>query len=223
MSSALTVQYKKLLRHHGPQHWWPITTVEGARRPPPKPLTDAAAFEIAVGAILTQNTAWTNVVKALMNLKRARLLNVKAILNTPTARLAKLIKPSGYYRQKAKKLKALCAWLNREGGSLKRWSGRTPLAEARTELLTVHGIGPETADSILLYACGRTTFVIDAYTKRFASTFGIKFKQYEEYQRYFEARLPRSTKLYQEFHALIVAWGKHQPPHTPSLAWPTRP
>ncbi len=200
-----------MLRRFGPQHWWPITTIEGMRRPPPEPVTDAAAFEIAVGAILTQNTAWTNVVKVLVNLKRARLLKAHAILKTHNAQLAKLIRPSGYYRQKANKLKSFCAWLNKQGGSLRRWSKRTPQSKARVELLKIHGIGPETADSILLYACDRPIFVIDAYTKRFAATLGIKFKQYEEYQRYFEARLPRSVKLYQEFHALIVAWGKTTP------------
>lgn len=208
MNASLVVQYRKLLRRHGRQHWWPITTIEGARRPPPRPLTDAAAFEIAAGAILTQNTAWTNVVKALVNLKKARLTKADSILKTSNARLAKLIRPSGYYRQKAKKLKAFYAWLKKQGGSLRRWSKRIPLTEARIELLTINGIGPETADEILLYACGRPTFVIDAYTKRFTASLGIKFKRYEEYQRYFEARLPRSTKLYQEFHALIVAWGK---------------
>ncbi len=120
----------------GPQHWWPAKT----------------QFEIVVGAILTQNTSWSNVEKAIANLRAARMLRPEAILNVPMARLARLIRPSGYFRQKAKKLKAFCSFLEAEyRGSLAKMF-RTPTAELREKLLGVFGIGPETADSILLYA-----------------------------------------------------------------------
>lgn len=180
-------------------------------------MTERAAFEIAVGAILTQNTAWTNVEKALVNLKRAKKLSVQGILTSSTRTLAQLIRPSGYFRQKAKKLKAFAVWLDSRGGSLLRWSkgarvgartGESALGALRDELLGVHGIGPETADCILLYACGKPSFVIDAYTKRLCASFGVRFRTYSEYQRFFVRALPKSVRVYQEFHALIVMWGK---------------
>jgi len=137
----------------GPQHWWPSSKSGGP-------------FEVIVGAILTQSTAWTNVERAVANLRRERLLTPRAIARVPLARLARLVRPSGYFNQKARKLRAFVRFLRREyGGSLARMF-RTPTAELREKLLAVHGIGPETADSILLYAGNHPVFVVDAYTRR---------------------------------------------------------
>ncbi len=173
-------------------------------------MTERAAFEIAIGAILTQSTSWKNVELAIGNLKRARVLRPTGIARLPLATLTRLIRPSGYYQQKAKKLKAFAAWLNDHGGRLLVWSSKRTLREARTELLTVHGIGPETADSILLYACSKPTFVVDAYTKRFLTAHGRHATSYDAVKRYFTERLPRSAHIYQEYHALIVRWGKEK-------------
>jgi endonuclease-3 related protein len=179
----------------GPQHWWP------ARTP----------FEVIVGAILTQNTAWTNVEKAIANLRRERLLTPRALARVPVQRLARLVRPSGYFRQKAKKLKAFVQFLRREyGGSLERMF-RTPTLELREELLGVHGIGPETADSILLYAGNHPVFVVDAYTKRILMRHGLAKEKhgYEELRARFEGNLPREAPLFNEYHGLIVHVGKH--------------
>lgn len=206
---ALRSIYRRLAQTYGAQHWWPITTVDGRRLPPPARMTERAAFEIAVGAILTQNTSWTNAEKALINLKRSRLLSARALSTAPARRIASLIYPSGYFRQKTKKLRAFSRWVVAKKG-LRRWAQGRPLFTLRSELLSLHGIGPETADSILLYACGKPVFVIDAYTKRLCGQHGIQFQSYDAYQRFFEERLPRSVPLFQEFHALIVRWGKQQ-------------
>src|SRR5262249_22813805 len=134
----------------GPQHWWP-----GRSR-----------FEIIVGAILTQNTSWKNVEAAIRNLRAKRLLRPEALQKTPIAKLAQLIRPSGYFRQKTKKVRAFTSFLSKTyGGSLSRMF-RTPTAILREQLLSIHGIGPETADSILLYAGAHPVFVIDAYSRR---------------------------------------------------------
>src|SRR5438128_11315785 len=134
----------------GPMHWWAAKT----------------PFEVIGGAILTQNTAWINVERAIANLRRERMLTPRAIETAPAGRLAGLVRSSGYFRQKAKKLKAFVRFLRQDfGGSLKRMF-RTPTAELRERLLAVHGIGPETADSILLYAARHPLFVVDAYTQR---------------------------------------------------------
>lgn len=149
----LRAYYDTLFAALGPQRWWPSSKSGGP-------------FEIILGAILTQNTAWTNVERAITNLRRARLLTPRAIERIPLRRLARLIRPSGYFRQKAKKLKAFVRFLrDAYGGSLARMF-RTPTAELRAQLLAVHGIGPETADSILLYAGRHPVFVVDAYTRR---------------------------------------------------------
>lgn len=202
--------YQQLSKTYGYQHWWPITTVRGERRPSPRPMTSLAAFEICVGAILTQNTAWTNVVKALANLKRARVLTPHSISNLSINSLSHLIRPSGFFRQKAHRLMIFSRWLLKQGGSFVSCAKRAPPKKARTDLLALHGIGPETADSMLLYAGGRPTFVIDAYTKSFCAHYGVHFRSYDDYQKYFMDRLPRSVKLFQEYHALIVAWGKER-------------
>jgi len=187
--------YAAMSRALGPMSWWP------ARTP----------FEVIVGAILTQNTAWTNVERAIENLRRTRLLTISAIERVPTARLAKLIRPSGYFRQKAKKLKAFARFLRQEyGGSLTRMFA-TPTAELRENLLAVHGIGPETTDSILLYAGNLAVFVVDAYTRRILTRHGLAEEKagYDEVRGFFEANLPYDAQLYNEYHALIVNTGKN--------------
>jgi endonuclease III related protein len=179
----------------GPQHWWP------ARTP----------FEVVVGAILTQNTAWENVEPAIAALRRERLLTPAAIERAPVGRLARLVRSTGYFRQKARKLKAFVRFLRaRYGGSLARMF-RTPTAELRAELLAVHGIGPETADSILLYAGGHAAFVVDAYTRRILERHGLARggESYEQVRELFEASLPRDAALFNEFHAQLVHVGKH--------------
>jgi endonuclease III related protein len=179
----------------GPMHWWP------ARTP----------FEVIVGAILTQSTSWTNVERAIENLRDARKLNPAAITALRLDRLAELIRPSGYFRQKAIKLKAFVRFLNREfEGSLKKMFA-IPTPELRMRLLAVHGIGPETADSILLYSGNHPVFVVDAYTHRILERHGITSgaRDYEGVRALFENTLPRDARLYNEFHALIVNTGKH--------------
>lgn len=186
--------YETLLEALGPQAWWP------ARSP----------FEVIVGAILTQNTSWTNVERAIGNLRDANLLTPKALLRSPTARLARLIRPSGYFRQKAKKLKSFARFLRDDyGGSLARMF-RTPTTQLRDKLLAVHGIGPETADSILLYAGQHPVFVVDAYTRRLLERHGHAQagESYQSIQDRFHERLPRRVSLFNEYHALIVRAGK---------------
>jgi endonuclease-3 related protein len=179
----------------GPMHWWPAQT----------------PFEVIVGAILTQSTAWGNVERAIANLRSAGMLTPSAMLRVPTARLAALVRPSGYFRQKAKKLKAFVRFLQTEyAGSLKRMF-LTPTMELREKLLSVHGIGPETADSILLYAGNHPVFVVDAYTHRIFGRHGITDGKpdYETVRGLVEASMPRRAELFNEFHALIVNTGKN--------------
>lgn len=194
-SPPLMPVFRELHRAFGPQHWWPGRT----------------RIEIIVGAILTQNTAWANVEKAVVRLRRARALNVRALHGASLARLADWIRPAGYFRVKARRLRSFTTFLTRRhGGDLRRlFRLRTPVL--REELLAVHGVGPETADSILLYAAGRPIFVVDAYTRRFMMRHGwIGTKAgYEDIARVFTAGLPRSVRLYNEYHALIVALGKN--------------
>ena len=199
-SRDLPIYFETLSGALGPMHWWP------ARSP----------FEVIVGAILTQNTAWSNVERAIANLRRERLLTPSAIDRVPQARLARLIRSSGYFRQKAKKLKAFVQFLREEhGGSLQRMF-RLPTSALREQLLAVHGIGRETADSILLYAGGHPTFVVDAYTHRILERHGLRPENssrrkssYEDVRTMFESSLPRQTQLYNEFHAYIVHVGKN--------------
>jgi endonuclease-3 related protein len=193
--SSLQNYFNALYNAHGSQHWWP-----GRSR-----------FEVIVGAILTQNTSWTNVEAAIANLRKARRLTPSAMRAVSPAKLASLIRPSGYFRQKAKKLKTFLAFLFAEhGGSLSRMF-RTPTTVLREQLLAVHGIGPETADSILLYAGDHPVFVIDAYTRRILERHGLATQQqsYEQLRSLFETTLPRDAQLFNEYHALIVHTGKH--------------
>lgn len=179
----------------GPMGWWPAQT----------------PFEVIVGAILTQSTAWGNVERAIANLRSARMLTPAAMFQVRTSRLAELVRPSGYFRQKAKKLKAFVRFLQTEyGGSLKRMF-RTPTLELRKKLLSVHGIGPETADSILLYAGNHPVFVVDAYTHRIFGRHGITEGKpdYEGVRALIETSIPQQPELFNEFHALIVNTGKN--------------
>lgn len=187
--------FNSLLTSLGPQHWWPGKT----------------QFEIIAGAILTQNTAWTNVERAIANLRGAGLLSPAAIEKFPLRRLARLIRPSGYFRQKARKLKAFCQFLRVEyGGSLKRMF-ETPTLVLREKLLGVFGLGPETADSILLYAGGHGVFVVDAYTKRILLRHGWTQDKsgYDDVRWMFERQFPGNVERFNEFHALIVTTGKN--------------
>lgn len=189
--------YKNLRKIYGRQNWWPVDYNK-----------TNPAFEISVGAILTQNTSWNNVKKALKCLHDKRLLSAKAVITCPDAKLEQCIRPSGYYKQKTKKLKVFCLWLM-DGymGNLKKFFKKS-LSKAREELLQIWGIGPETADSILLYAGHKPVFVVDAYTGRLCAYLGRKFKTYDSCQKFFESKLPKSAKLFNEYHALIVASGK---------------
>ena len=186
--------YNALYKHFGPQDWWPGET----------------AFEVAVGAILTQNTNWGNVEKAIHNLKKAKALKAKALNEMSHEELASLIKPAGYFNIKAKRLKHFIAFLsNHYKGSMKRLAAKE-MAGLREELLSVNGIGPETADSILLYALEKPVFVIDAYTKRMLHRHGLinEKVEYHEMQELFQRNLKNDIELFNEYHALIVMLGK---------------
>jgi endonuclease-3 related protein len=194
-SPFLREYFRALFRTYGPQKWWPGRT----------------RFEIIVSAILTQNTSWTNVERALRLMRRERLLTPAAIIEISTEKLASLIRSSGYFRQKARKLKEFVAFLQTQhGGSLNKLF-RTPTAALRQQLLTVHGIGPETADSILLYAGNHPVFVVDAYTRRIMERHELVHPKstYEEIRELVEKSLPCEVAVFNEFHALIVHVGKN--------------
>lgn len=188
--------FQRLFAFFGPQHWWPGET----------------PFEVAVGAILTQNTNWGNVEKAIANLKREGALDPASIHEMPVARLASLIRPSGYFNVKARRLKAFMDFLmDGHSGSMGRMKRRSA-ASLRESLLAVDGIGPETADSIILYALGKPVFVIDAYTRRVLSRHGL-MDHGEPYGRFQEAfhscyGTGGNAAFFNEYHALFVAVGK---------------
>ncbi len=204
--------YEKLLKLYGPQGWWPLLGCKGIN--PTKtgavkgyhpndysyPKNNIQRFEICIGAILTQNTSWLQVEKALLNLEKLRVLTPLAVKKLNLEKLKQAIKPAGYFNQKAKKLKIFAEFYI----NLKE---KTP---TRDELLNIWGIGHETADSILLYAFKVPTFVVDAYTKRVFAKLGFikKNEQYEKVKKLFEYNLPKDFKLYQEYHALIVEHAK---------------
>jgi endonuclease-3 related protein len=186
--------YQRLYKTFGPQHWWPGET----------------PFEVIIGAILTQNTAWVNVKKAINNLKKKNLLTPMALRKVSQKRLAKLIRPAGYYNQKAKKVKNFIQFLfdNYRGGPKRMFS--EDFLVLRAKLLDVNGIGLETADSILLYAGNKPIFVVDAYTRRILSRHNLikTDASYTEIQNYFMDNLENEVKLFNEFHALLVRLGK---------------
>lgn len=221
MRTSLMNVYQCLLGHFGPQHWWPGET----------------PFEVCIGAILTQNISWTNVDRAIRNLKNAGVLNAAGLRALPEEELALLIKPSGYYNSKAKKLKAFVGWLGERCVDDLGELFRTETGTLREELLAVHGIGEETADSILLYAGDKPYFVIDAYTRRIFERLGLRPEpgaRYADYRKLFMENLPADVPLYNEYHALIVRLGKETCRPTPrcdgcplnagrtGAAWPCR-
>ncbi|MFH1783378.1 MAG: endonuclease III domain-containing protein [bacterium] len=186
--------YNKLFDHFGPQNWWPADS----------------AFEVIVGAILTQNTNWVNVEKAIEALKKDNLLSPEAISKVPLQKLEKAIRSSGFYRQKARRLKYFTSYLKKNYNLNMKTFICTGKEKLRKELLSLSGIGPETADSIILYAAGKPSFVIDAYTKRMCKRIGAtNISDYEPLKGFFESSLPRNVKLYNEFHALIVVFVKN--------------
>lgn len=180
--NAIRNYYGVLYRAWGAQHWWPAET----------------QFEVIAGAYLTQNTAWTNVERALQNLRRANVLSLDGIRKIRMARLERLIRPSGYFRQKAKRLKTFIAFVDKQyEGSLDRMFSQ-PTEYLREQLLSLNGVGPETADSILLYAGNHPVFVVDAYTRRILDRHGIlaQTTDYEEIRRFFqESLLPVAAEL----------------------------
>ncbi|MDD2320782.1 MAG: endonuclease III domain-containing protein [Geobacteraceae bacterium] len=190
MKNQLLEIFDTLLDTYGERFWWPAET----------------PFEVCVGAILTQNTNWGNVEKAIANLKREGLLSLQSLRDVATERLAELIRPAGYFNVKSVRLKDFIAWLfARYGGSLDAlFAG--DLAAVRETLLQVRGIGPETCDSILLYAGHKPSFVVDAYTKRLFSRLDLisPTASYDQVRDLFMASLPNDAPLYNEYHALIV-------------------
>ncbi len=205
--------FKTLHTSFNSQHWWPVTK---ERELIPKyhkkiNLSEKQRLEIIFGAILTQNTSWKNVEKAIINLNKNDLINAEKTNKINTKKLAEIIRPAGYYNQKAKSLKNFSHFL------LKNYNGRlgklfnNKVIDLRNELLSVKGIGPETADSIILYAAQKPIFVIDAYTKRiYSRIFNVKKDlNYEELQNIFERNLKKDTRLFNEYHALLVELGKN--------------
>lgn len=206
--------YATLLKAFGPQGWWPVTP-RGAAAPVyvPRSYGPRSAPEIAeicAGAILTQNTAWTNVEKALAGLRGAGLFSPDAIADCRLPRLAAAIRPSGYYRQKARRLRDFFARARREHPEgFGSWFRGVSADSLRRELLSYRGVGPETADSMVLYAAGRPSFVIDAYTRRIGERLGVgRGADYDRWQKIFEDGLPPRADIYNEYHALLVRLGK---------------
>lgn len=195
-SADLRKPHDLMLARFGPQHWWP----------------GDSPFEIMLGAILTQNTAWANVEKAIANLRQAGLLSCRAILALPDGDLAGLIRPAGYFNVKSLRLKALCRFIEQSGhaGDPARLGRIGTMDQVRRALLAVNGVGEETADAILLYALGLPVFVVDAYTRRIFTRLGLLHgnETYSGIKSFFEAGLTRDTRLYNEYHALIVRLGK---------------
>jgi endonuclease-3 related protein len=187
--------YQRLMDTYGPQHWWP----------------GDSPFEVMVGAILTQSAAWRNVEKAIANLKAVQALSPQALHRLSLSEVATLIHPCIYYNVKARKLKSLAEWLKECcQDDIKKMSA-IPAQELRQQLLSVWGVGEETADSIILYAANRPVFVVDAYTRRIIDRVGLTpaGKSYDAYQSLFMDNLPADARLFNEYHALLVALGKN--------------
>ena len=191
----MTGLYDAMLEAYGPQHWWPGET----------------PFEVIIGAILTQNTAWRNVERAIANLIEAGALDPARLRDIPDEALAELIRPAGYFNVKTRRLKSFIQWLwDRFDGELDRMFA-VPMDSLREELLSVNGIGRETADSILLYAGNLPTFVVDTYTARIMCRHGLidESADYDEIKEFFQSSLPDDVELFNEYHALIVQVGKN--------------
>jgi len=196
IAQRLIELHDRLLAAYGPQGWWPGDT----------------PFEVMVGAVLTQNTNWANVERAIANLKAAGVLSLPAMSRLAPERLASLIRPAGYYNLKAKRLSNLLAMINQRYEGDLEWLFSQPTEELRKSLLEVKGVGPETADSICLYAGGKPVFVIDAYTFRILGRHGLADEDmgYFELQEMFLDALPADPQLFNEFHALLVRLGKQR-------------
>ncbi len=193
--SLLVSFYREMHARFGHRNWWP----------------GDSALEVCIGAVLTQNTAWKNVVKAINNLKAASVLNLLSIYRLSHDELAELIRPAGYYNVKAKRLGNLVRHIvEKHSGDLDSLFS-LPIEKLREELLTINGVGKETADSIILYAANKPIFVIDAYTKRILYRHGLinEKADYDEVQELFHSNFPRDTALYNDFHAQFVAVGHH--------------
>ena len=186
--------YRRLLSRYGPQNWWPAES----------------SLEMIVGAILTQSAAWTNVEKAIRSLKSEGILSLEALRDVPQEELALLVRPSGYYNAKARKIKAFAEWMAASHENDLNALFMLETGELRHQLLSVHGIGQETADSIILYAARRPVFVIDAYTRRIVSRMGLAPSRdtYGDFQSLFMDQVPPDEQMYNEYHALLVRHGK---------------
>ena len=194
MTADLPDIYQRLLDRYGPQHWWPAET----------------PLEMIIGAILTQSAAWVNVEKGIANLRSSGLLSSVMLRQVATEELARLIRPSGYYNVKARKLKAFARWLGDGYGDDLDGLFALDLPTLRRELLSVYGVGEETADSIALYAAHKPVFVIDAYTRRIVTRLGLApvRDSYEAFQSLFMDHLPHEEAMFNEYHALLVCHGK---------------
>lgn len=204
MREKLLKLYDSLYAAYGPQNWWPAET----------------SFEMIIGAILVQSTAWNNVAQAINNLKTAQLLTPERLSECPQDMLETLIRPSGYYRAKAKKIQAFLEHLRHYYGNCLDSLLAKDLPSLRTEMLSIYGIGEETADSILLYAAGKPIFVVDAYTYRLLTRLGWTEGKYHygNLQKIFMDALPKDTDLFNEYHALIVRHGKTTCSKTPKCS-----
>jgi endonuclease III related protein len=190
----LTAVYQHLYQTYGPQHWWPAEK----------------RFEMNIGAILTQSASWANAAKAIANLKTAGKLSPEALRETPEAELAQLVRPSGYFNVKARKIKAFVEWLGKNYNDNLYRLYKLNIDELRKELLSIYGVGEETADSIILYSAYKPIFVTDAYTRRLIDRLGLTPhpNKYSDYQKLFMSSLPHETQLFNEYHALIVRHAK---------------
>ena len=208
--NKIKIIYSGLFSHFGPQHWWPVTK-SGVTPKYHKniKLNEKQKLEICFGAILTQNTNWKNVEKAIIQLNKNQLIDINKIIKINNKKLAKIIKSSGYHNQKAKKLKNFCSFLfNNYDGNIKIFF-KNDIVNLRNELLSINGIGPETADSIILYAAKKPIFVVDTYTKRIMNKISYKEETYDELQNLFMNNLELNEKLFNEYHALLVELGKN--------------
>lgn len=194
MRNKLNIIYHKLYDCFGPQHWWPADN----------------SFEVMIGAILTQNTNWSNVEKALANIKQRKILNPRKLYNLADKEFTRLIRPAGYYNIKTKRIKEFIRFFISKYSANIRKISKVRLDVLRKELLSVKGIGPETADSILLYALNKPIFVIDAYTLRIFSRHNLLKEEagYDDAQKLFMRNLNHNARLFNEYHALIVRLGK---------------